>query len=154
MRRLRKISQRAATTLDEPKLSVAPLVDVCFLLLAYFMLTTTMQSSERDLVSELPRIHEGVSGPVIRLALKEGGSIVLNPGPSELLIAHDASDRELPALRSHLKGAQLGGRPPAVVIAVDKKVRHQRLVDVLDVLQELQWKSVGFEDLLEEKSSD
>ena len=54
MKRLRKLSQRAADKLDEPRLSIAPLIDVCFLLLIYFMATTTILPAEKDISTALP----------------------------------------------------------------------------------------------------
>ena len=41
---------RRATALEEdkPELSISPLIDICFLLLIYFLVTTTIKQKERD----------------------------------------------------------------------------------------------------------
>lgn len=151
MKRLRRISERVATDLDGPKLSVAPLIDVSFLLLAYFILTTTIQSAERDLSINLPTPSGGPSELLaMRLVLEEEGNLVLNPGREQLVLSRDPQDRRLLELRSHLKSAQLGGRPPTLVIAVEDTVDHQRVVNVLNILQELEWNYVGLEEWLSE----
>ena len=39
---------------DEPGLDISSLIDVCFLLLIYFLVTTTIQPREQDLRMSLP----------------------------------------------------------------------------------------------------
>ena len=76
MKRFRMLSQNAATRLDEPRLSVAPLIDVCFLLIVYFLVTTTILPAEQDItttppgdVMDQPRIP---SPPVMVLVRDDG----------------------------------------------------------------------------------
>ena len=39
---------------DKPELSISPLIDICFLLLIYFLVTTTIKQKERDNSLALP----------------------------------------------------------------------------------------------------
>ena len=41
---------------EEPVLDISPLIDVAFLLLIYFLVTTTLQKSEADLSLVLPGV--------------------------------------------------------------------------------------------------
>lgn len=52
MKGLRRLSGKSANRLDEPYLSVAPLIDICFLLIAFFIVTTTILPQERDIRTE------------------------------------------------------------------------------------------------------
>ena len=48
MRRLRKKPQ------DKPEIPIAPLIDAVFLLLIYFMVTSSLEKQEADISFELP----------------------------------------------------------------------------------------------------
>ncbi len=50
---------------DEPALDISSLIDVCFLLLIYFIVTSTMQPREQDLPMTLPTIN-ATNAPIDR----------------------------------------------------------------------------------------
>ncbi len=148
--RLKRISEKVAGSLDEPRLSVAPLIDVCFLLLIFFMVTSTIRPEERDLVSRIPQ--PGAPPPqrdplAVVIEVRGDGRVVLNPGTWEIVVGDDASRRELPALEEHLKLVTVGAKEdPVVVLRVGPGAGHQRVVDVLSVLGKAGLRTVGFED--------
>ncbi len=152
MKRLRMVSseRRASMRLDEPRMSVAPLIDVCFLLLVYFMVTTTIKPAERDVSMEIP--SPGVRAvPVTPLSVMihvgADGAIVVNPGPHELMMSLDREERSLPLLEDHLTTLMVGVRElPPLLVRADDGAEHQRVVDVMNVLQKIGWARVGLVD--------
>jgi biopolymer transport protein ExbD len=150
MKRLRKYSERVATKLDEPRLSVAPLVDVCFLLMVYFMVTTTIVPAERDVSTEIPAPgvkSTRVPSVSVMLHVQKTGWIVLNPGNHEIVISRDPSDRELPKLEGFLSTLMVGLHDlPPLMVRADGEAQHQRVVDVMNVLSKIGWTRVGFLD--------
>ena len=150
MKRFRKLSQNAATRLDEPRLSVAPLIDVCFLLIVYFLVTTTIMRAEQDISTISPgtRMDQPrIPSPPVMVLVREDGRIVLNPGKNELLISNDPDERDLPELKEFLETVMVGvDELPLLLVKVDGKAEHQRVVDVLNVCSEIEWTRVGFLD--------
>lgn len=148
MRNLRHAPERAAENLDEPRLSIAPLIDVCFLLLIYFMVTTTIKPAERDVgastATEGPRISRAVT---VMIQVRADGAIVANPGPHELVMSVDPGERELPQLEEFLSLLMVGETDlPPVMLRADADAMHQRVVDVMNVLNKIGWTTVGFVD--------
>ena len=134
---------------DEPEVGVASLVDVGFLLLIFFLATTTILKQERDLkISMLP---EGPSAseliPTV-IEVRSGGEIVLNPGPREFPISSDPKDHTLAALRDRLEQVKdLGAvAAPLYVIRAHDEATQQRVVDVLNCLQGAGIERVSFQD--------
>ena len=150
MRRLRRISERAASKLDEPHLSIAPLIDVCFLLIIYFMVTTTIVPGEKDLRtamgSEVPTTDRIPSRP-ITVKVQADGVIVLHPGRNEVIISRDPEDRDLEDLQGFLETVMVGVKElPHLVVKAEGATKHQRVVDVMNVCGRFGWTSVGFVD--------
>ena len=68
---------------DKPKLSIAPLIDVCFLLLIYFLVTTTIKQKERDNSMALPSAAPSEAQPDIQpffIKISNEGHIYANVG--------------------------------------------------------------------------
>ena len=86
---------------------MAPLIDVSFLLLIFFLVATTLMKKERDLNMLLPgppigKVERQPQLPVV-VDVREGGEIALNPGIGETLVSMDVNDRELTVLQRHLE---------------------------------------------------
>ena len=45
---------------DKPELSISPLIDICFLLLIYFLVTTTIKQKESCLLYTSPSPRDGL----------------------------------------------------------------------------------------------
>ncbi|MEC8614705.1 MAG: biopolymer transporter ExbD, partial [Verrucomicrobiota bacterium] len=76
MRRLRKKPQ------DKPEIPIAPLIDAVFLLLIYFMVTSSLEKQEADISFELPGTveqEEPVELPDEQIIeIRPDGQIVVN----------------------------------------------------------------------------
>ena len=92
---------------DEPGLDISSLIDVCFLLLIYFLVTTQIVQKEQELSSSLP--SPNLIGPPpelspLRILLESNGQVSIEneTGLSEL-VESDLNSRELPTLSKRLK---------------------------------------------------
>lgn len=136
--------------LDEPRLSIAPLIDVCFLLLIYFMVTCTIQPAERDLAKQVPGTpteSAKMASAKVVISVRADGTVLLNPGPYEMILSTNASERDLPKLEDHLEMLQVGAQSlPPVLIMAEGEAEHQRVVDVMNVLERTGWDQVAFLD--------
>ncbi len=121
---------------SEPELSISPLIDVGFLLLIYFLVTTTLMKQELDLNLILPGVASVESEPVKvdQMLIKIGGdsTVAIN----EEVVESDPTDRNLKNLSDRLTSyagtAKLAGTEAMVVIACADEAPEQRFVDVLN----------------------
>jgi biopolymer transport protein ExbD len=107
----------------DPSLDISSLIDVCFLLLIYFIVATTIQKSEVDIVHNLPT-HSSIDS---------AGSVT-----RQQLLDTDPELRSLPLLQDVLKlyasGAIMADKIPLVQLWVDDEANQQRVIDVLNAL--------------------
>lgn len=141
---------------DEPELDISSMIDVCFLLLIYFLVTTTIQPREQDLKMSLPAAAPSDSVPELApmfIKVDKSGSIYVNTGPEQEALDSDADIRKLPLLKerldSYAQAALAGGKQPMVQIWADGEAAQQRIVDVINCLASANVKSVTFTDLVD-----
>jgi biopolymer transport protein ExbD len=110
---------------------LTPLIDVMFLLLVFFMLTTTFETDRttRSIAVELPESSR--SRPMTRenaavITVREDGEYFLDRQPCDIESLH-----EVLALRMNMSGDSL------VVIAAHRNAPYGRVVHIYDVLQAL-----------------
>ena len=123
---------------EDPGLDMSSLIDVSFLLLIYFLVTSTLNPKEADLGMTLPTTD--ISNPsdveVDQLTIKveDSGLITVNDTPLD----SDPSVREVPLLFDNLKQyvttAKMLGSKPVVVIDAGDQSKSQRFIDVLNTL--------------------
>jgi biopolymer transport protein ExbD len=137
------------TTLD-----ISSLIDVCFLLLIYFIVTSTIALKERDLGMGLPNDNPTIITPPmppIVLRIDENGAVISGIGNEEQVLDTDQNDRHLPILLTHLelyKNASIrSGEKPSVMLEVNENVRQQRTIDVLNAFAAAGISSVAFNEL-------
>lgn len=118
------------------ELNITPLLDLVFTLLVIFIISTPqlVNSLEMTLPSAdvPPPPPEATPPPVQRIAVLEDGRIQLNDRPVDL-----------DALRETLRPRRQSDPELAVVVSGSDEVPYQRMIDVLDVLQQLQIDRVG-----------
>ena len=141
---------------DEPGLDISSLIDVCFLLLIYFLVTTTIQPREQDLNMQLPAAAPSDTPPSLApmfIKVDKTGSVAINSGPSQETLDSDVNVRQLPLLKERLDqyaaAARAGADQPIVQIWADPEALQQRIVDVLNCLASAEIKSVTFTDLVD-----
>ncbi len=143
---------------DEPQLDISSLIDVCFLLLIYFLVTSTIIPRERDLLMALPTdkgerpLTPAIPPMFIRVA--ENGAVFSGTGAGEQALDTDASTRDLPLLSSQLHlyhdAARSAGDEAMVQLSVDASATQQRVIDVLNALGGEGIVSVTFTDLVDD----
>ena len=140
----------------DPALDISSLIDVCFLLLIYFLVTSTITPRESDLGMALPAANPSTEQPVIEpmfIKIEASGAIYTGVGPGQQPMDSDVSVRELPLLRGQLEmyssAAKAANSKPLVQIYADGSATQQRVIDVLNALAGAQINSVTFTDLLD-----
>jgi biopolymer transport protein ExbD len=123
---MKRYSQRSGHT-AMAELNVTPLLDLAFVLLIIFIITTPLLTS--NIPVQLPAGSRSNSQPVdpksIRtVSIDRTGQIYLESKPIELPVL----EQELTAFGSTTPDA-------AVVVRADKSLNLQQLFDVMDVLQ-------------------
>lgn len=130
---MRRFSDRHALhTLSE--LNVTPLLDLAFVLLIIFMITTPLMDNSVDVVLPTSNAAKNAISPnaVQNVSLRRDGAITLNSAPTDLA----ALETELNRLHTE--------RPDlAVVIRSHKELPVQQLVDVMSAVQRAKISKVG-----------
>ena len=120
---------------EKTELQIAPLIDVVFLLLIYFMVSARLKRPEADLTLALPgavSVSKQMELPDEQIIeVLADGSIVLN---NKVYASQDKSD--LPGLEYTLlrynQAAKLSKTKAVITIAADDDSVHERVVDVLN----------------------
>jgi biopolymer transport protein ExbD len=139
----------------DPALDISSLIDVCFLLLIYFIVTSTIAPRETDLGMALPSGAPSSEQPEIEplfIRVEANGAISTGTGAAQQAMDSDPSVREVPLLRSQLdlyaSAARAANSTPIVQIYVDGEATQQRVIDVLNALAGVNINAVTFTDLL------
>jgi biopolymer transport protein ExbD len=149
--------KRSRTTREQAgegtALEVSSLIDVCFLLLIYFLVATTIQKKETDLPLQLPEDRAGTDVPdspyVIRVTVD--GAVQAGTGAVVEVLDTNVGARDVPlllsALRMYAQGVRAGMREPAVRLIVDDGTQQQRVIDVLNAVVAANISVVAIDDL-------
>jgi biopolymer transport protein ExbD len=114
---------------------IAPMIDVVFLLLIYFMVSSTLQKQEADIAFQLPGVVE-VDEPLDLpdeqvIEIGADGRIVVNDSPYDSPGAKRLN--ELAAMLARFRQACDASKAEAIVtIAPEGAVPHQVIVRVMD----------------------
>ncbi len=131
---------------EEPGLDMSSMIDVSFLLLIYFLVTSTLDPKEADLGMTLPTTDSSSASEVeidqMTIEVNAAGTIVVD----DKTLDDDVNNRDLPLLDDKLKqykeAADLTGSQPVVVVAADDESLGQRFVDVLNALAKVEIRNV------------
>jgi biopolymer transport protein ExbD len=140
----------------DPGLDISSLIDVCFLLLIYFIVTSTITPRESDLGMALPAANPSQEQPEIEplfIKIEPGGAIYSGVGASQQPMDSDSTVRDLPLLKSQLdlysSAAKAANTKPLVQIWADGEATQQRVIDVLNALAGAGITTVTFTDLVD-----
>ena len=129
------------------ELQIAPMIDVCFLLLFFYIVTSKPIKPEGDLSMTLPGTvsqEEVLDIPdEQRIEIKANGQIVLNDQPID-----GPTDREMPSLLLTLKryreSCEANNSQALVTLAPEDDALHQRIADVMNVCAKAEIHGVTF----------
>ena len=107
---------------------IAPMVDVVFVLLLFFMASAEMRSMERELTVRLPAGQGETRETVVAIEITAAGQVTMNN-----TIFGQPGDHKLAALRAWFREAHehFGDRDPVILAPADD-TRQERVVEVLN----------------------
>jgi len=136
-----------AASKDEEEIQMSSMIDIVFLLLIYFIVTTSLAKSEADLGIQLP-------GTVVQTTtLKMPDEQIIEVAADGTVLLNGASfdstaSRDMPELVATLvrfrQASEATKNPPMVSIQADEQVAHQRVIDVMNACAAANIKNVTF----------
>lgn len=132
---------------DRVGIPIAPMIDVVFLLLIYFMVSSTMERQEADLSFQLPGTveqDEPLDLPDEQIIeILENGQVVVNEYPYDRPDA--ARFDALASMLTRFREASAANKVEAIVtIAPHDAVAHAQIVKVMDACSIAQIEAVNF----------
>lgn len=116
---------------DDPEVSLTPLIDVVFLLLIFFMVSTTFKH-ESELKVQLPQANaEAVEHErkTLEIVIDAQGRYFVND--------QEVVNRRLETLKRAIDTASRGGTDAPLVIRADGRAPHQAVVTAMDAAGQL-----------------
>ena len=116
---------------------IAPMIDVVFVIMLFFMVMAGAVKVEKELPSQLPGDAQTQSATEMVdemiIAIAESGEVMLNDEPLDTPTSH-----ELPTLKNTLirlkQAADQSKTPVLVTIVSEQQAKYSRTVDVLNAL--------------------
>ncbi|MFO1478471.1 MAG: biopolymer transporter ExbD [Verrucomicrobiota bacterium] len=130
---MKKVSKGHHSSLNE--LNITPLLDLAFVLLVIFIITTPQLSNDLEMNLPSPRKKDEVpkTPPKFnRINVSAAGEITLN-----------GQKVELPVLKTMLASLKASDPETPVVVKGAADVDYQRVIGVLDVLQQVDITKIG-----------
>ena len=126
---------------------IAPMIDVVFVIMLFFMVMAGAVKVEKELNSQLPGVAETSGGTDFvdeqLITIAENGEVSLNDEPMD-----SAASRDLTQLKNTLlrlkQNADAAKTPVVVTIISEELAKYSRTVDVLDALAVARIDSVSF----------
>lgn len=113
---------------DSTGVRIAPLIDVVFLLLVFFLVATTFYESEKDITIRLAEATEGAERG------RTPDLLVVNIGESGVLVVNQRV-YSLDDLEQHLRENKRRFPALAAIIRCDRRARHADFVKVLNLCE-------------------
>lgn len=132
---------------EKAEISIAPMIDMVFLLLIYFMVTSSLEPQEADISFQLPGLVEQSDPLDIPdeqiIEIRPNGQVVVNE--SEIDSPEAPRFRELAAMLNRYRQASEANKVEAIVtIAPADGTRHAFIVKVMDACARAQITNVNF----------
>lgn len=122
---------------EEPSVNLTPLIDVVFLLLIFFMVSTTFQK-DNHITLTLPKAdntQRQTAADSIYISVGSSGEYTVN---SRALVKNDAATLSLA-----IENLNISDKKTPVIIAADANTTHQSVVTVMDVASRLGFSKVS-----------
>ena len=117
---------------------IAPMLDILFVLLLFFMVSAGAQKHEASLTTQLPGIGPG-GAAVVQVGIDADGQVTIADAPYD-----SPADPAMPQLVKHLAGIVQAEAEQPVVITPSRSARHQRVMDVLNACAAAKVKNLAF----------
>jgi len=120
-----------AEQVEDPALDISSLIDVSFLLLIYFLVTSTLEPRESDLSMEMPTDSGKASSIQIdplKIRLTAAGQVTI----ADQVMADDAQmEAELDRYKQLTDATN---KKPLVIVSSDDDAKQQRFIDLMNGL--------------------
>ena len=134
------------TNRSDPDVNITPLIDVVFLLLIFFMITTTfMRESELELA-----LPEASGEPVTRD--DQPFELIVNYEGKYFIDDYEVIGKDLPSLKAALEKSIKGRENRPFVIRADGKAPHQAVITAMDAAGQLNISKIAFATVSEKST--
>ena len=123
---------------DDVDLNITPLIDVVFLLLIFFMVSTTFEK-ESEINITLPEASEEYTESQfdkVEISIDAEGRLFVN---EQALV-----NSQLDTIREAIRSALFDLEDPQIIISADAKATHQLVVRVMDAARQLDLVKITF----------
>ena len=117
---------------------IAPMLDILFVLLLFFMVSAGAQKHEASLTTQLPGGTPGSQVP-LQVGIDDDGQVNVSGQAIDT-----PTDSALPQLVERLKGIVAANATQPVVVTPTRSTRQQRVVDVLNACAAANVKNLAF----------
>lgn len=126
----------------QPRVNLTPLIDTVFLLLIFFMMTTTF-NRESQLNINLPELKDKQQQlqqqEMIRIIIDEQGEYAIND------LEHSLINSQLDTLKRALEDAAGDKKNPPLLISADQKAPHDAVMKAMEAARDLGFVRLSFE---------
>ncbi len=116
---------------EEPDVNLTPLIDVVFLLLIFFMVSTTFER-ETEISVELPEASGKpieTENRVVEITIDAKGRYFVN--------RHEVVNTQVETLKRAIEKAMDGSDKPQVILSADRNTPHQAVMTAMDAARQL-----------------
>lgn len=119
-------------------LNVTPLIDVVFLLLIFFMVSTTFnRNSQLNITLPVASEQDQEQKPkAVNVAVDARGTVYVNKQP--------LVNSQLLTIREAIRDAAQGLKNPPVIISADSKATYQSVIRIMDAARQLNLLKITF----------
>lgn len=123
------------TPIEPPEVNLAPLLDVVFLMVIFFVVTSTLHQ-QRTLEVDLPQVDQGS-------AMTEGAVVISIHADGRIHIQGAEAGSGLDALAAAVEHQRASHPTPRILIRADAMARHALVAEVLAAARRLGVTQVG-----------
>jgi biopolymer transport protein ExbD len=123
---------------EDPDVNITPLIDVVFLLLIFFMVSTTF-SKQSEISINLPKATDQLQQMEedrIEIAIDGEGQFYIND--------RRVVNVQLATLMKAIKEVAGEGKNPQLIIRADSQTPHQSVITAMDAVRQLGFTKLGF----------
>ena len=123
---------------EGPDVNLTPLIDVVFLLLIFFMVSTTFER-ETEISIELPEANGkqvDIERQLVEISIDAKGRYFVNKV--------EVINTQLDTLKQEIKRAAGDQQKPQVLLSVDKATPHQAVITAMDAARQLGFVNLTF----------
>ena len=117
---------------------IAPMLDILFVLLLFFMVSAGSQKHETNLTTQLPGNGPAGATPV-QIGIDADGQVNIYQAPVDT-----PADHAMPELVARLQAVVKADANQPVVVTPSRSTRQDRVVDVLNACAEARVKNLAF----------